>query len=144
VLPLKRLGLIALVAALAAVLLVAADEYACAHRSPFTRDEAIERATNYVPNFLKIFENVDVKNLRRVEEKFDAATKTWLFSYTNGSCEFSIVVNRCSGATDAGSSPGCGALRREHSAVDRGAELRAICSSLVNAGKRGTRGATRG
>lgn len=106
-----------MVAALAVVLLVAADEYACAHRSPFTRDEAIERATNYVPNFLKIFENVDVKNLRRVEEKFDPATKTWLFSYTNGSCEFSIVVNRCSGATDAGISASCGAIRRERSAV---------------------------
>ena len=119
-LSLKRLGLIALVAALAAVLLVAADEYACAHRSPFTRDEAIERATNYVPNFLKIFENIDDKNLKRVEEKFDPATKTWLFSYSNGSCEFDIVVNRCSGADDAGSSAGCGALRRGHSAIDRG------------------------
>jgi hypothetical protein len=120
VLPLKRLGLFALVVVLAVISLVAADEYACAHRSPFTRDEAKERATNYVPNFLRVFENVDDKNLRRVEEKFDVATKTWLFSYTNGSCEFRIVVNRCSGATDAGVSAGCGAIRREHSAIDRG------------------------
>ena len=119
-LSLKRLGLITLIAVFAVIVLIAADEYACAHRSPFTRDEAIERATNYVPNFLKLFENIDEKNLRRVEEEFDVATKTWLFSYTNGACEFDIVVNRCSGATDAGSSAGCGALRRGHSAIDRG------------------------
>jgi hypothetical protein len=111
-LSLKHMGLIALIAILAVILLVTVDEFACAYRSPLTRNEALELATNYVPNFLKTYENVDDTNLRRVEEKFDMATKTWLFSYSNGSCEINIVVNRCSGATDAGVSTGCGAIRQ--------------------------------
>ena len=119
-LSLRPLGWITFAAVLAVILFIVVEEYACAHRSPLTRDEAIERATNYVPNFLKLFENIDHKNLKRVEEKLNPATKTWLFLYTNGSCEFSIVVNRCTGATDAGSSPSCGELRRKQSEIDRG------------------------
>lgn len=101
----KILGTAAL-GSLAVALILFGDHYARCHGKPLSRIEALERATKQLQYLSRDFA-LGNPAPALVDEQYDASDKTWNFTFRNGTCEISVIADRCKGTDVGGISAGC-------------------------------------
>ncbi|MFY9729416.1 MAG: hypothetical protein WAK24_02325 [Candidatus Acidiferrales bacterium] len=82
------------------------DYYARCHGKPLSRAEALERATEQLRYLSRDFA-LGNPAPTLVDEQYDASQKTWNFTFRNGTCEVSVIADRCKGTNIGGITAGC-------------------------------------
>jgi len=91
--------------ALVAVALYGEYYFRC-HGKPLSREEAFQRATDYLQQLSQDFVFGDPPPAL-VEEQYDAQTRGWTFKFVNSTCTIYIIADRCQGTEVGGLSEGC-------------------------------------
>jgi hypothetical protein len=88
------------------------DHWSRCSGKPYERADALRNATSFLQSLSRDFSLGDPPP-SLVEEQYDSARATWMFTFRNATCTLDIITDRCKGTEVGGMTKGCTG-RRAH------------------------------